>query len=250
MDAAEGFDRRIELHGAVNFRDIGGYDTEDGRQTRWRVLFRADGLSNLTEDDLEVVEELGIRTVVDLRSGDEVERGRFPVERVPVDFHHLPLLRELPDPDRFAMTPGMLGVQYREMVRDAADQIAGALRLLADRETLPAIVHCTAGKDRTGVVVAVLLSLLGVPDDTVVADYARSAAAMGQLRRNLIARYPEGRETIEGADEMFAAHPEYMAGMLLDLRAEFGSVAAYAAAAGAGPDVVDRLRAAFLHPAP
>lgn len=248
--SAPSFERRIELGGATNFRDVGGYPAAGGRRTRWRAVFRADGLSRLTESDLEVMSDLGLRTVIDLRSSFELEQGRFPVDRVPVAFHHFPLLDELPNPERFVMVPGMLGVQYREMARDAAPQIASALRLLVMPGTLPAVIHCTAGKDRTGVLVAVLLSLLGVPDETVVEDYARSAANMTRLRAQLIARYPEGRETIENADEMFAARPEYMHDLLEDLRAEYATMNGYAAAAGVGPDVVESLRAALLEPAP
>jgi protein-tyrosine phosphatase len=249
VDTAADFERLIELGGATNFRDVGGYPTAEGRRTRWRALFRADGLSRLTDADLVVMADLGLRTVVDLRSSYELEQGRFPVERVPVAFHHFPLLDALPDPERFTLTPGMLGVQYREMVRDAAPQIASALRLLVLPGSLPAVIHCTAGKDRTGVLFAVLLSLLGVDDGTVVEDYARSSANMTRLRAQLIARYPEGRETIEAADEMFAARPEYIEDLLADLREEYGSITGYAAAAGVGPDVVDALRSALLEPA-
>ena len=89
-------DRLIALEGAVNFRDLGGYTTVDGQRTRWRVLFRADGLGELTEADLATMRELGIRTVVDLRSGDEVEQSRFDVEAHPVTFHHFPFIKALP----------------------------------------------------------------------------------------------------------------------------------------------------------
>ena len=90
-------ERRIALEGAVNFRDLGGYATGDGRRTRWRTLFRADGLGDLTAADLEVLRDLGIRTVVDLRSGDELERGRLDVDAHPVAFHHFLFIETLPD---------------------------------------------------------------------------------------------------------------------------------------------------------
>lgn len=239
-------DRHIPLEGAVNFRDLGGYEAAGGRRIRWRTLFRADGLSRLTHADRAVIRQLGIATVVDLRTTSEVRGGRFPVEEIPVGFHHLPLLDEVPHPDHFELAPGMLAAQYREIARDAAPQIVQVLAIVAERRAHPVIVHCTAGKDRTGVLVAVLLGLLGVDDETIVHDYALSAGAMGALRRKLIERYPEGKDVIERADEIFSAAPGNIADLLEGLRAQYGSVEAYAAAAGAGPEVVAGLREALL----
>ena len=118
-------ERLIALEGAVNFRDLGGYATEDGLRTRWRVLFRADGLSELTETDLEVIRELGIRTVVDLRSGQEVEQSRFNVEAHPVTFHHYPFIKALPDAEDFVRAPGFLRTQYTEMLDEATPRSSG-----------------------------------------------------------------------------------------------------------------------------
>ncbi|HLN17815.1 MAG TPA: tyrosine-protein phosphatase [Acidimicrobiales bacterium] len=239
-------DRHVGLEGAVNFRDLGGYPAADGRHVRWRTLFRADGLSSLTERDRGIIRELGVATVIDLRTTVEYEAGRFPVDEIPVGYHHLPFLDELPDPETFKMTPGILATQYQEIARDAAPQIGRVLSIVASRETHPVIVHCTAGKDRTGVLVAVLLALLGVHDEVIVADYMLSAEAMSQLRTKLIARYPEGREMIEQADEMFSLAPANIEQLLAVLRDRHGSIEAYAAAAGAGPDVVAGLRRHLL----
>ena len=245
---AETLDRMIALEGAVNFRDLGGYEAADGMQTRWRTLFRADGLGELTEADLSVLRALGIRTVIDLRSGSELERGRFDVEAHPVAFHHFPFIDELPDAQDFDRRPGLLGTQYLEIVRDAGGQILGALDVLAGPEALPAVFHCTAGKDRTGVLSAVVLSLLGVDEPTVVADYALSGAAMLRLRAKLIAKYPEGRETLENIDEVFSADPVQMEQLLDHIAQQYGSVAAYVDGLGAGPGLVGSLRAALLEP--
>ncbi len=157
----EALDRLIALQGAVNFRDLGGYAAADGMRTRWRTLFRADGLGELTETDLSVLRALGIRTVIDLRSESELERSRFDVDAHPVAFHHFPFIDELPDAQEFDRRPGLLGSQYQEMVRDAGGQILAALEVLAAPDALPAVFHCTAGKDRTGVLSAIVLSLLG-----------------------------------------------------------------------------------------
>ena len=112
----EAVERLIALEGAVNFRDLAATRPASTARTRWRTLFRADGLGELTEADLAVLRALGIRTVIDLRSGEELERGRFDVDAHPVAFHHFPFIDELPDADEFERRPGLLGTQYREIV--------------------------------------------------------------------------------------------------------------------------------------
>jgi protein-tyrosine phosphatase len=241
-------DRLIALEGAVNFRDLGGYATEDGLRTRWRVLFRADGLSELTETDLEVMRELGIRTVVDLRSGQEVEQSRFNVEAHPVTFHHYPFIKALPNAEDFSRAPGFLGTQYTEMLDEATPQIIGALSALAAPEARPAVFHCTAGKDRTGLLSALVLSLLGVPEETVIADYALSGAAMTRLRAKLIEKYPDGKSLIADSDVLFSADPSNMVALFAHLRNRYGTVAGYAARVGVPEDVVQRLRQSLLEP--
>jgi protein-tyrosine phosphatase len=243
-------ERVIALEGAVNFRDLGGYATVDGRQTRWRVLFRADGLSELSPTDFAVMRDLGIRTVVDLRSGYEVEQSRFDVAAHPADFHHFPFIDQLPDVETWDRQPGLLGAQYKEMLDDAAPQIISALGVLAAPEAQPAVFHCTAGKDRTGLLSALVLSLLGVPEETVVADYALSGEAMERLRAKLILKYPDGKDVIADIDEVFSAKPDNMVELLRYLRERYGSVIEYAATVGVPDALVDRLRQTLLEPAP
>ena len=245
----ETVERMIVLEGAVNFRDLGGYEAGDGGRTRWRTLFRADGLGDLTESDLSVLRGFGIRTVIDLRSGSELERGRFDVEAHPATFHHLPFIDELPDAQDFDRRPGLLGSQYLEIVRDAGGQILAALEVLASPDALPAVFHCTAGKDRTGVLSAIVLSLLGVDEPTVVADYALSGEAMLRLRAKLIAEVPRGpRDAREhrrgllgrpGADGA-AARP-HAGAVRVGRRLRRG--------AGRAPDLLERLRTTLLEPA-
>jgi protein-tyrosine phosphatase len=242
-------ERLIALEGAVNFRDLGGYPAEGGFQTRWRVLFRADGLGDLTTEDLEVMRALGIRTVIDLRSVDELERGRYDTDAHPVSFHHYPIIEKLPDAEEFNRQPGLLGSQYTEMLRDAGAAFLSVLRALTAPDALPAVFHCTAGKDRTGVLSALVLSLLGVDEETVVADYALSGAAMTRLRAKIIVKYPESRETIENLSEVFSAEPAQMEALLDYLRAEYGSVEAYLRRLGADDGLIGALRAALLEPA-
>jgi protein-tyrosine phosphatase len=242
-------ERLIALEGAVNFRDLGGYATLDGRRTRWRVLFRADGLSELSQTDFSVMRDLGIRTVVDLRSGHEVEQSRFDVEAHPVAFHHFPFIDQLPDVEQWDQRPGLLGAQYIEMLDDAAPQIIRALQVLTAPDSRPAVFHCTAGKDRTGLLSALVLSLLGVPEETVVADYALSGEAMERLRDKLIVKYPDSRDTITDIDEVFSANPANMVNLFAYLRERYGSVSEYAVTVGVPDAVVARLREELLEPA-
>ncbi len=164
-------------------------------------------------------------------------------------FHHYPIIEQLPDADAFDKQPGLLGTQYLDMIRDAGASFVSVLEILAAPDSLPAVFHCTAGKDRTGVLSAIVLSLLGVDEPTVVADYALSGEAMTRLRAKLIVKYPEGRETIENISEVFSAEPAQMEALLDHLRATYGSVDAYVAGLGAGPSLVAALRAALLEPA-
>jgi protein-tyrosine phosphatase len=210
------------------------------------VLFRADGLTELTEPDLAVIRQLGIRTVIDLRSNFEVERGRFDVEAHPVEFHHFPFVSALPDAEKFERQPGFLGTHYGEMLTDAAPQIVGALSALAAPEARPAVFHCAAGKDRTGLLCALVLSLVGVPEETVVADYALSGAAMARLRAKLMAKFPDNKTLSSDSGAVFSAEPSNMVALFEHVRAHYGSVSGYASAVGVPTDVVSRLRQAMV----
>jgi protein-tyrosine phosphatase len=213
------------------------------------VLFRADGLGDLTEADLEILRSLGIRTVIDLRSVDELERGRYDADAHPVAYHHFPIIERLPDPEEFDRRPGLVGTLYQEMLRDAGAPIVAALEVLADRDALPAVFHCSAGKDRTGVLSAIVLLLLGVDEETVVADYALSDAAMTRLRAKLLVKYPESRDMIENIDGVFSADPAQMELLLAHLQERHESARAYVAAQGARPGLLDALRRTLLEPA-
>ncbi len=238
--------RLLPLAGTVNFRDLGGYPTDDGHRVRWRRLFRADSLNRLTEEDRGHIRHLGVVTVVDLRTTVEVEEGRFPVEEVPVTFHHLPFMEAVPDPESFAAIPGLLGSTYIDMLDEAGDMVAAAVAVLADEANQPAIFHCTAGKDRTGVLSTMLLGLLGVPDELIVEDYALSAHAMGALKERLAERYPDFAEQILEAGEMFSAAPEHMERLIGVIRQRYGSFDDCASAIGITASTVASLRNSLL----
>lgn len=238
--------RLIALDETVNFRDVGGYVGSGGRRVRWKTLYRSDGLSHLSKSDTATIASLGLASVFDLRSGKEMAHNRFPVDELAVTYHHLPLVSELPDPEHFDVVPGFMASHYLDFATDSITRIGTAITLLARPSAYPAVVHCAAGKDRTGVLIAIVLALVGVHDDTIVADYALSDRAMPALRTLLIARFGKAAERVANAGKIMAATADDMAAFLGSVREQFGSYANYARLAGVGPDALDSLRDALL----
>ncbi len=241
--------RTLEFEGCVNFRDLGGYATTDGHTTAWRRLFRADGLHRLTTVDRAQLIDLGLATVIDLRTVDESsERGRFPVEDVPVRYTALPVLDVLPAPNEMPSwrESSYVAARYMEMVSNGAGSLTGALDVLAAPGALPAVFHCSAGKDRTGVLSALVLAFLGVPDETIVADYALSGEAMGHLLERLKAEYPDNVEEVERyAPAMLEVKAEAMDEFLDLVRSHYGGYDGLADRLGV-TDAVGRLRGTLL----
>jgi len=238
--------RRIELEGCFNFRDLGGYPTVDGQRVRWRQLFRSDALHHLTRVDVDrCVRELGIRCIVDLRSSGELGvEGRGLLESVPAEFHHLPLFDgEVPSSQQQAVVT--LADRYFLMAEFAKQPIARVVTTLA-LSSAPAVYHCAAGKDRTGVVSAILLGLLGVQDEIIVADYAASQEQIDAIIERLMASegYQEMLQLLP--EDTLRAEGETMIALLTRLRESYGSVSDYARAIGISADSVERLRARLL----
>jgi protein tyrosine/serine phosphatase len=242
-------ERRVPVEGCLNFRDLGGYPTESGGTLRWRMLFRADGLHALTRRGVATVrDEIALGDIIDLRSSAELALdGRGPLEREAIRFHHLPLFdgaraQTGGAPPSFGAT---LADLYFGMIDYARGPIAKVVTVLA-RTSDPAVFHCAAGKDRTGVISALLLSLLGVRDDVIVADYAATREALDQIVERLMAS--EGYQGMfdELPPDTLHADPETMEGFLARVRSELGGMTEYARAIGVGADDVERLRARMV----
>ena len=256
----------IDLEGAVNVRDVGGLPTVDGRSTRPGVLLRADNLQGLTAADVRrLTGELGVRTVLDLRTGREVEEeGPGPLRATDVVHHHVSLIPEPPGepaqseidravphrPDRAGATPTDMTGYYVGYLEDAPQALARALRLLADPSTGPALVHCAAGKDRTGVVVAVALSLAGVRREAVVADYARSAERIDGVLRRLQATRTYGPSLADTSADAIRPVPGSMERFLDHVDREYGGPHGLAMSVGVEEETVARLAARLVGTSP
>ena len=237
--------RLVRLHAVHNFRDLGGYPTVDGRTTKWRTLYRADGLYRLRGADLDVVRTLGLHTVIDLRSeGELVERGTFPHAEHPVTFHHVPVIdstwQHLDRPD--ADDPvAFLEWAYHDMLRLGPERFVEAIEYLGHADALPAVFHCAAGKDRTGVLAMLLLGSLGVPHDYIVADYALTGEGIERMRVWAQREAPEMWARLADTPTAFmAAAPEAMARVIDNICAG-GSIRDYALSLGVQPDTLNRL---------
>jgi protein-tyrosine phosphatase len=239
--------RRVELEGAFNLRDLGGYRTTSGGRIRWRRLFRSDSLHRLTEGDVGALAELGVHTVIDLRTGEEVrERGSFDGT---TQYHHLPLIDQLRSRDDVNTTytdPARVTARYLEILDEGRAQMTEVLRLLTDEATYPAVFHCAAGRDRTGVVAATVLGLLGVADEDIVADYVLSQEAMERLLEHLRAEHPDAGEELDRVGPgLVSLFGEAMMGLLNAVRDRFGSFEAYADVLGV-PNAAAALNAALV----
>lgn len=235
-------DRLLPLTGAFNARDVGGYDTPTG-PIAWGRLFRTAGLDLLDDADRAVLAERGVRTVLDLRRDDERLERPSALDGLDVALLHVSVTSGAPAD--FTEMPDLATV-YGDMVATSGPALAAAVSVLAEPGALPAIVHCTAGKDRTGVVVALVLSLAGVDDDVVVADYAVSAGLLGEaFAERLTGADPQ---LVESLAPLLGSPPELIRTVLSNIRATYGDVEAFLVQHGMAPDVPDRLRRALLAP--
>ncbi len=239
--------RLIALDGCLNFRDVGGYPTRDGRMVRWRQLFRSDALHFLSLADVRYVRDtLRIGDVLDLRSTAEVETdGRGPLAAEPIRFHHLPLFDGDTAVRNDRPAAYTLADRYFVLAEFAKRPIARVITTLA-ATTSPAVYHCAAGKDRTGVVSAILLGLLGVREEIIVADYAATQANLDAIIDRLMAT--EGYQAMLSAlpPDTLHARPETMIAFLERVQAEYGSMREYARDAGVGEESLQQLEARLL----
>ena len=233
-----------------NFRDLGGYPTADGRTVRTRRVYRSDGLFRLTDEDAKRFAAIGIRTVLDLRRPDELACDGKVALVDGMRYHHVCFQVDPWPPPEYEINaetlPRYLAERYLDMAEAALAgevPVGRCLRMLADASNVPMVFHCAAGKDRTGVLAALTLDLLGVPDEVIGEDYARSGEAERQFWA-WRARVEPDLDPPELADE--PAPAEAIRWFLAELRSRYGSVTGYARRAGVTDAHVAELRAHLL----
>lgn len=241
--------KHIPMDGPQNFRDLGGFLNRDGKMVAWNRLYRTDSLASLSEGDMAALQARSIRTIVDLRGS--AEQQAMP-DRVPegVVYIACPLMREehsapaLAALDTFAQS---LKTGYLKMIQENMDLVAQAVRaVMGGLERGAVVFHCTAGKDRTGVLAAIFLLLLGVSDEDIVADYQVSFTYNVRGVNRLVSEQPELKRYLEqaGSDSMFHSDPANIQAVLELLNAE--NIGPWLEAAGVNRELQQRFRRIML----
>jgi protein-tyrosine phosphatase len=232
-------DRHLRIPGTRNLRDVGGYPAGDGRRTRWRTLLRTDALDRLPPASQATLLDLGLRQVIDLRWPHELEEAPSVFRAsARVVYRSIPLLRDDPTPYL-----GLAGT-YRHMLDARAPQLVEVVRSLLEPDGVPAVIGCAAGKDRTGVAVALVLAAVGVPREVVVEDYVLSAAAF--LAPHDDPHLGDWRARPVEVE----CPPEHMLGALEHLDRAHGGAAALLRRNGLSEQELDALRARLTEPMP
>ena len=244
-----------QLTGSVNLRDVGGYRAADGRTVRWGRVLRSGSLSTLTDEAVAELAGLGVSAIYDLRSAEE---ARHAPSRVPdgVAYRHRPII----DPSylsdlkalwivlfkRNQLAESLLEGYTRVMIDGNAPIIGEMLTALAESEHGATLIHCTAGKDRTGLFVAILLHLLGVPLDTIIADYELSNRFYTQFAKRLqtdLAILRRLRLTDDQIKPLLLADPHILRRALAYIVENYGSIEQYVLTkANVTPETLTRLR--------
>lgn len=242
-------DRTLAWDGCANVRDLGGLPTEDGRETKLRRIVRADSVRQLSDGGWQAAAGYGIRTVLDLRFHEELDAD--PPGDAPLEVLHFSLFAT-PDPEYWteverraaALNDDVAATRmvYLEALELHRERFATAIGMVADAPPGGVLVHCAGGKDRTGLVSALLLRLASVPTDEVAADYAQSEVHLAERQARWLAEAPDDAER-ERLRRIARTPRESMTGVVEALEHEYGSTAGYLRAGGADAETLERARA-------
>lgn len=230
---------RIELAGAFNMRDLGGYPIAGGGETKKGVFYRADSLHGLSKEDISLLRKLGVTTQVDLRSEYETTNNPSRLSAISGFSYHTVAFLDNIHADGFRSLPDSLSEFYCSLLDDNGDKYSLVFRILIS-EKGSCVFNCTAGKDRTGIVAMLLLKLAGVREEAIVADYSVSASNMESLlarQRQLLLQ-----EGIRLPDYLFASEPADMRATLQYLRRRYSGAEGYLKSCGLDENEINCLR--------
>ncbi|MCZ8515493.1 tyrosine-protein phosphatase [Paenibacillus filicis] len=230
-DGAYPGQRVIVLEGAHNFRDMGGYPTEDGRSVKYGLFFRSDELGALTEQDLEFLKTLKVRTILDYRSESEAERSPTPT-LAGVDYYRLEASPIAPATSGRAEDYLISGALNRNTMIDMYAKLPFAnpayqflIGAMGNPEQHGIIHHCAGGKDRTGVGALLILKLLGVPDAVVMEDYLLTNETLGPKMKLMLERLSEKLDSqqVQNLQAVFSAEADYLQSAITAVIEKYGN---------------------------
>ncbi|MGD9143228.1 MAG: tyrosine-protein phosphatase [Dehalococcoidia bacterium] len=248
----ETYNRHIGLESVINFRDLGGYATRDGKTVAWRRIFRSGNLAELSPaDSARLTEELSLKAILDLRSDMETAKGICPLSQSGVHYVNLPLMTDggnREEEDRLFSQMTNLGQFYIHLLGhpEFGKGLVETLEFIVERDKHPLVFHCAVGKDRTGILTAILLSVLGVTEEDIIEDYTLSAPYMVGLLEEFNSNPELVREHGHLPAYFWEASAESMELFLSTLQREYGSVEEYLYAHGAKPALIEKLREVLL----
>lgn len=239
-------ERRLAWEGSHNARDLGGYATIDGGFTQFGRFVRSDTLQRLSAAGQAALIEYGVRTIVDLRLPVELETGPNPFAALGggVTYLHRSLID--PGQPREIGTAADLAEHYRFNLTNSGGRIAAILETLAEADEGAVLFHCQGGQDRTGLISAFLLDVAGVPEETIVADYALTRECLREWNDHHLEYGPGERAERERELAFFTPHAQVMTDTFAFLRSRFGGLPAYLRQAGVSDLTRARLRARLL----
>ena len=243
-------ERHFAFEGCFNFRDIGGYPTKEGKKIKKGIYFRTGRQDRMSAKDLAELKNLKISTQIDLRKPEEIlDQGKGPLENMGADYINIPII---PDGgsdqlSRLVGDTGISGKRYLGYLEFGPESWLKIFEILANKDSLPLVLHCTAGKDRTGVSTAFLLSVLGVDRDLIEADYKLTnldTERQADFIESTVG-YPEGYNR-EKMISIAGVPKDAMKDFLDGVESKWGSVVEYLEKIGVTQEQMDQVRLNFL----
>ncbi|MFN8372229.1 MAG: tyrosine-protein phosphatase [Anaerolineae bacterium] len=247
--------RHLRLESIENVRDLGGCPTADGKQTRWRAFVRADHFQPWSEATQQALVDYGVRLVIDLRAPHELKMNPNQIENSPhVTYLNIPFL-----PDEIDLSPRFRALRdamtdnhemYTFMLEECKPHVGEIFSTIAKHNAPTTVFHCYAGKDRTGLIAAMLLGLAGTPEDAIIEDYALTGEYLAERIEKVRAYASALGEDTSRFDLLFASSPQTMRVTLDYLRERYGDIPNYLRSCGVSDEHVNTLRAMLVEESP
>lgn len=233
---------RLPLTAVENCRELGGYATVNGEQTAWHTFLRSSDLTHMTVEDITFLEQYGVKHVIDLRSEEELLQMPNPFATTPfVNYYHIPLIEGKVSNLALAQTTFTMGHMYTQMLKESPG-IAKVLMAMAQQEGVT-LFHCSAGKDRTGVIAMLLLALAGVDKKDIISNYEVTYSNLVNMRE----KYADMRDKYPNVQaEMMYSKPEYIEEAYEYITVHHDTVEQYLLHIGVTADAIKALKTRFI----